>query len=185
MRSVDILSFQFVQKSTYLERSIGVLLSVAESLLDGVLRIRENEIEALVQIRDRTTDRRRDLAYLVRSRESSEDELSGVRSTRVNGNVGASGDDFDAFFEVGEVQLGADTLSVHVESEGDEVDVSGTFTVSEEATLYSVGTGHKSKFGSGDTGSSVVVGVEGNDDVFSLLDVSAEVFDLREKTEHQ
>jgi len=79
----------------------------------------------------------------VRSRESGEDELSGVRSPRVNGDVGASGNDLDAFLQVGEVQFGADTLSVHVESESDQVDVSGTFTVSEETTFNSVGTCHE------------------------------------------
>lgn len=69
-------------------------------------------------------------------------------------------------------------MGVHVESESDEIDVSGTFTVSKETSLNSVSSGHKSKFGSGDSSSSIVVGVEGNYDVVSVCDVSAEVFDL-------
>lgn len=64
----------------------------------------------------------------------------------MNRNIGTSRNDFDALFQVREVQLGADTLSVHIQGEGDEVDVSSSFTVSKETPFDSVGTGHESEF---------------------------------------
>lgn len=163
---------------THLERSVGVLLAIAESLLDRVLETETEIVTGDSQPTFVAEARERGGTHLVRSRERSEDEFTGVRSTRVDGNVGASRDDFDALFEVRKVQLGAHSLRVHVQRERDQVDVSGTFAVTEQATLDSVGTGHESQLGRGDTRAAVVVGVERDDDVFSVLDVAAEVLDL-------
>lgn len=48
---------------------------------------------------DERTGSEREL-YLVRSREGGEDEFSGVRSTRVDGDIGTSSDNLDALLQV-------------------------------------------------------------------------------------
>lgn len=98
----------------------------------------------------------------------------------MNGDVVALDDSVDDLLKVGEVELGRDALGVEVEGEGDEVDVSGALSVAEEAALDTVGSGHESELRGGNSGATVVVGVEGDDDAFTVLDVAAEVLDLRE-----
>jgi hypothetical protein len=114
----------------------------------------------------------------VRTRERGKDELARPRGTRVHGDVVALRDHFDALFEVGKVEFGRDTLGVHVEREGDEVDVAGPLAVAEQATLDTVGTSHQAEFRCSDARAAVVVGVQRDDDVLAVLDVAAEVLDL-------
>lgn len=112
-------------------------------------------------------------------RKGGEDELSSPRVSRVNSEVVALRDGIDDIVEVGEVELRGNALGVKVEGEGDDVDVAGALAVPEEAALDAVGSGHEAEFGGGDSGSSVVVGVEGDDTAVTVGDVLAEVLDLR------
>jgi hypothetical protein len=89
---------------------------------------------------------------LVRSRECSENELTRVRVARVNGEIVALGDNFNDGLDVAEVDFWVDTLCIEVESEVDEVDVSGAFAVTEEAALDTVGTAEDPEFRRGNTG---------------------------------
>lgn len=77
------------------------------------------------------------------SRESRKDQFSRPRVPGVNRDIMALGDSLDRSIQVGEVKLGADSLGVKVQREGDQIDVSGTFSISEQASFDSVGTGHE------------------------------------------
>lgn len=60
-------------------------------------------------------------------------------------------DDVDDMLEVTKVEIRVDALCIEVESEIDEVDIAGTFAVSEQTALDSVTTSEKSKFGGSDS----------------------------------
>jgi hypothetical protein len=107
-----------------------------------------------------------------------EDELAGPRVAGVNGQVVALGDGLDRLEQAGEVEVGMDALGVEVDAEGDEVDVSGALAVAEETAFYTVATGKEAKFRGSNPGATVVVSVETDDDVFAIVDVPCEVFNL-------
>lgn len=55
-------------------------------------------------------------------------------------------DDVDDMLKIAEVEIRVDALGVEVQGEVDEIDVAGTFTVSEQTAFDSVATSKKSKF---------------------------------------
>ncbi len=71
-----------------------------------------------------------------------------------------------------------DALRVHVEGEGDEIDVAGALAVAEEAALDAVGAGHEAEFGGGDGGAAVVVRVEADDDAVAAGEIPVHPLDL-------
>ena len=79
--------------------------------------------------------------------------------------------------KVREVNLRVDSLTEQVDAERDEVDVAGPFTVAKQASLDAVGAGHVPQLGRGDCGSAVIVGVQRDDDVLAVIDVSAHPLD--------
>lgn len=93
-------------------------------------------------------------------------------------NVVTLGDGVDDVLQIGEVEFGGDTLSVEIERHRNQVDVSGSFPAREETSLHSIRSGHESQLGGGDSSSSVVVRVEGNDDTIPVLDVTTKVLNL-------
>lgn len=56
-------------------------------------------------------------------------------------------DDVDDMLKIAEVEIRVDALGVEVQGEVDEIDVAGTFAVSEQTALDSVATSKESKFG--------------------------------------
>lgn len=57
-------------------------------------------------------------------------------------------DDVDDMLKIAEVEIRVDALGVEVQGEIDEIDVAGTFAVSEQTALDPVATSKESKFGS-------------------------------------
>jgi len=80
--------------------------------------------------------------------------------------------------EVGEVDIGRDTLGVKIQGKGDEVNIASSLTVTKEATLHSIGTSHLCQLSGSHCAATVIVRVEGNADFLALTDVAAEVLDL-------
>ena len=80
--------------------------------------------------------------------------------------------------DVREVEARMDALRVHVEGEGDEVDVAGALAVAEEAALDAVGAGHEAELGGGDGGAAVVVRVEADDHAVAAGEVLVHPLDL-------
>lgn len=86
---------------------------------------------------------------LMRTRERRKDEFTDVRMSRMNGQASTFRHRIHDREHVGKVELRGDTLRVQVEREGDDVNVSGTFTVTEDGTLDSVGTSEHTEFSGG------------------------------------
>jgi hypothetical protein len=77
---------------------------------------------------------------LVTSGECSENKLSSVWVTGMDGKSGAFRNGVDDGEHVGEVEMGLESKGVEVEGEGNEIDISGSFSVSEDCSFYSVRT---------------------------------------------
>jgi hypothetical protein len=77
---------------------------------------------------------------LVTSGECSENKLSSIWVTGMDGKTSTFRDGIDDWEHVGEVEMGLETEGVEVEGEGNEIDVSGSFSVSEDCSFYSVRT---------------------------------------------
>ena len=75
-------------------------------------------------------------------------------------------------------RLRIDALRVHVEGEGDEIDVAGALAVAEEAALDAVGAGHEAELGGGDGGAAVIVRVEADEDAVAAGEVLVHPLDL-------
>lgn len=79
---------------------------------------------------------------LVGAGEGAYDKLATVGCAGVDGDFSAVFNSVDDGGYIAEVDIGVDALGVEVECEGDEVDVSGSFAVAEEAAFNAVRTGH-------------------------------------------
>ena len=66
----------------------------------------------------------------------------------------------------------------HVDGYGHKVDITGSLAVSEKSSLDSVGTCQNTELGIGNTGTSVVVGMNGYDYALTVLEVIGHEFDL-------
>ena len=115
---------------------------------------------------------------LVRAGEGGMHQVTDVRVARVNLDLVALFDDFAHAIDVGEIQLRVEALGVHVQRDGDEVDVTGTLAVAEQAAFDTVGAGHQAQLGGGHAGATVVVGVQADDHAVTAVDMATEPLDL-------
>ena len=69
-------------------------------------------------------------------------------------------------------------MRVQIESESDEIDITSALAVAEQSTLNTLGTGHLSKLGRGNGTATVVVRMEGDNELLTLGHISAEILNL-------
>ena len=63
--------------------------------------------------------------------------------------------------QIAEIEVRLNAVGIHIERNGDDIDVTGAFAVSEQSALNAVSACEQSEFGIGDTAAAVVVRVEG------------------------
>ena len=63
--------------------------------------------------------------------------------------------------QIAEIEVRLNAVGIHIERNGDDIDVTGAFAVSEQSALNAVSAGEQSEFCIGDTAAAVVVRVEG------------------------
>lgn len=95
-------------------------------------------------------------SILMRTGERREHEFTSIRVSWMNGKTGAFCDGIADGEDVGKVKEGGDSLRVEVESERDDVHVSGTFSVTKYRSLYSVSTGENTQFRGRDSTACVI-----------------------------
>ena len=131
--------------------SSGLFLQGLQTLLDGVL---------------------------VGSGKSGVHQVPRIRLTGMHGQASAVLDGSTHMIDVVEVQLWVNALGVEVQGQRHQINVSGTFSMPEQAALHPVGPGHLSQFRGGDSGSPIVVRVQRDRHELPVFDVAAEVLDL-------
>src|SRR5699024_11866518 len=110
---------------------------------------------------------------LVGAGEGRVDQVPAVGVARGHRQLRAVLHDAADLVDVGEVDLWVHPLAEQVQPQGDQADVTGAFTVSEQASLDPVGPGHHPQLRRGHTGATVVVRVHRQGHVFAASQVAA------------
>ena len=129
---------------------LGVALHGLEALLDGVL---------------------------VRARERREHQVPAVRAALGDGQLVAVLHGAADLLDVREVDLRVNSLGQQVQTQGHQVHVAGALAVAEQAPLDPVRPGQVAQLRGGHTRAAVVVGVQGQDDVLPVVQVTAHPLD--------
>ncbi len=106
------------------------------------------------------------------------DQIADIGMARMDRQLVAFFDDLAHGIDVGKVQLRIDTLAVHVQRYGHQIDIAGALAVAEQAALDAIRTGHQAQFGGSNARAAVVVGVQANQHAVALVDLAAKIFDL-------
>ena len=113
---------------------------------------------------------------LVRTRKSRVDQFTHVRVTGVNWQtIGVLGD-VTNLVNISNVKFGVDALREEVESESNDVHVSGSLPVPEEGSLDAVGPGEDPQLGRRDRRSAIVVRMQRQHDGVAAINVVREPF---------
>ena len=110
--------------------------------------------------------------------EGGKHQLTGVGGALVDVHPGHALVGGTNFRHIGEVQLRVHAVAVHVHGEGDGVHVAGALAIAEQAALHALGTCQHSQLRAGHAGAAVIVGVGGDDDAVTVLEVLVAVLDL-------
>ena len=79
---------------------------------------------------------------------------------------------------IGKVKFRIHTLGIHIHGNSNNIHITGTLTVSKQSSFYTVSSSQKSHLRIGYPTASVVMGMQGNQHVFSIFQVFADIFDL-------
>ena len=115
---------------------------------------------------------------LVRSREARVNKVANVWRTRRCLHLGAVLDRPANLVDVREVDARINSLAEKIQSQGQQVNVTGTFALSQEAAFDAVCAGKECKFSTGDTGSTIIVRVNRQRNVLASGKVTRHVLDL-------
>ena len=110
--------------------------------------------------------------------EGRKDQVAGVGLAVAHVHAGELLIELHDVGHVGEVQLGVHAVGEHVHGHGDDVHVAGALAVAEEGALDAVAAGQQGQLTGCHAGAPVVVGVDGDDHVFTVMEVLAHVLDL-------
>ena len=99
-------------------------------------------------------------SVLMAAGECREHQSSGIGGALINVHSGAFLIHADKVWHIGKVELGVNTVAIHIHCKGDNIHVAGSFAVAEESALYPVRARQDCKLGIRNAGSPVVVRVK-------------------------
>ena len=115
---------------------------------------------------------------LVRAREAGVHQISDVGRSRRSLHLGAVLHGAADLVDVREVDARINSLAEKIQAQGQQVNVTGTFALSQEAAFDTVCAGEECKFSTGDTGSTIIVRVNRQRNVLASGKVTRHVLDL-------
>ena len=93
----------------------------------------------------------------MRAAERREYKLTAVRHALVNVHSGEPLVDGSQLRQIAEIEVRLNAVGIHIERNGDDIDVTGAFAVSEQSALNAVSACKHCKFCSSDTCSAVIM----------------------------
>ena len=117
-------------------------------------------------------------SVLVRAAERRENKLTAVRHALVDVHSGEPLVDGSQLRQIAEIEVRLHAVGVHIERNGDDIDITGAFAVAEKSTLNAVSAREQSKFGVRDTAAAVVMRVEGDFKGIPAVQYLAHIFYL-------
>ena len=115
---------------------------------------------------------------LMGSGEGCKYKRAAVRASRIEIHTGIFLILVDDIEHVIEVQLRINALAVHIQGKGDNVNVSGTLTVSEDRSFDPVRPGQDSHLRVGNAGSTVIVRMQGQHHIVPVLQIVRHILNL-------
>ena len=115
---------------------------------------------------------------LVRAREAGVHQISDVGRSRRSLHLGAVLHGAADLVDVREVDARINSLAEKIQAQGQQVNVTGALTLSQEAAFDTVCAGEECKFSTGDTGSTIIVRVNRQRNVLASGKVTRHVLDL-------
>ena len=115
---------------------------------------------------------------LVRAREAGVHQISDVGRSRRSLHLGAVLHGAADLVDVREVDARINSLAEKIQAQGQQVNVTGTFALSQEAAFDAVCAGEECKFSTGDTCSTIIVRVNRQRNVLASGKVTRHVLDL-------
>ena len=101
---------------------------------------------------------------LVRAGERGKDQFTAVGVALRDTQLVTVLHGFADLGQIGEIDLGVNALSEHVQAQGHQVHVAGALAIAKQAALNAVGAGHIAQLGGGNALAAVIVGVQRNQD---------------------
>ena len=98
--------------------------------------------------------------------------------SRVYGHLGTVLVGLNNLIHASKIEHGIHTLAVEVHRHGEYVHIAGALTVAHQGAFHTIGAGHDSQLGGGDSTTAIIVGVGGNQDRVAAVDTIAEVLNL-------
>ena len=115
---------------------------------------------------------------LMRAAECRKDERAAIRLTFIDVHTRYLFIGRADFGEIRKIKLGVNALRIHIERKRDDIYVARTFAVSEKCSLDAVAACEKSHFAIRNGASAVIVRMERNDQILSVMEMLAHIFDL-------
>ena len=110
--------------------------------------------------------------------ERCKDQLSAVRRTLIDVHSGDTLINLNDLRHIGEVQLRIHALRIHVQCQRDNIHITGALAVAEQGALDTVAARQQSQLAVCHCTAAVVVGMQGDDNVFSAVEIVVHVLDL-------
>ena len=115
---------------------------------------------------------------LVRAREAGVHQIADIGRTRRSLHLSAVLHGAANLIDVREVDARINSLAEKIQSQGQQVNVTGALALSQEAAFDAVRAGEECKFSTGDTGSTIIVRVDRQRNVLASGKVTRHVLDL-------
>ena len=115
---------------------------------------------------------------LMRTGECGKYELTCIRMSRIDVHLCATLVNLCDLTDVLDIQLRIDSLREHVVSQSQDIYITGTLTVSEQSSLYTVCACKQCQLGSCHAGSTVIVRMYAQDHAVTILEVTIHPLDL-------
>ena len=120
-------------------------------------------------------------SVLMRTRESGEHKLAGIRMAGADMHSRRALIDFLNLVDIMEIKLGVNALSIHIQRQSYYINIACAFAVAEKRALDSVRTRKNTELRSRHGSASVVMRMKADDRVLSVGQVAAEIFYLIRK----
>ena len=114
----------------------------------------------------------------MRTGECSKYKLSCIWLTHRYLHIGQTLIGIGNLLHIGEVQLRIDSMGEHIHCHGHNIHVSGTLTISEKCSLDTISSGQNTQLRRCHTAATVVVRMQGKNNIVSVFQMLADILDL-------
>ena len=115
---------------------------------------------------------------LMAAGEGGKNQRPGVRTALINVHSGAALVYFHNGRQIVKIQPGVNTVGIQIHGQCHHIHVARPLAVAEEGSLYPVGSCQKAQFRIRHAGAPVIVGVQGDGDVFPVFQIFTHILHL-------